>query len=277
MPWGDYGEILYAGINVRDKETGKFYVSRTAPFLPTVYRDPQEPFLFVTDSLKKKLEQTDLKEISFQQAVKDRIVSLAWEKWDLSAPEPAVYPSGDMDAEEYILRRKRNEQLAEAMENIWVVLFPTKGLVTKGEHPTLVEQSIGGADIFTAEINSKNIFVSEKAKEWFDEHGNGCIEFELFPTTHATDDEIANLSKSADEKRLRKEKSEKMTDKDWHLWHRLIDESKKLLTEIDNAKREETKARWKQKALSNLLQARELYPLQDRENEMLETLQKDER
>jgi hypothetical protein len=40
MPWGDYGEVLYAGINVRDKDTGNYYVLRTAPFVPCVYRNP---------------------------------------------------------------------------------------------------------------------------------------------------------------------------------------------------------------------------------------------
>ena len=66
-----------------------------------------------------------------------------------------------------------------------------------------------------------------------------------------------------------------MTSKDWALWHRLIDEAKKLMNEIDTAKQEKTKERRRNKALENLLKARELYPLQDKENEILETSLKD--
>ena len=271
MPWGDYGEVLYAGWGEQDKETGKFYVSRTAPFVPEVYRDLRLPFLFVTDSLKKKLEQSPLNGLNFQEAVKDRIVSLDWEKWDLSAPEPAVYPSGDMDAEEYIVRRKHNAQLAGAMGTIWAVIFPAEGFTTKeGE---LITQSVGDSDIFAVEINSDNdIFVSERAMTWFTEHGENCLRFEPCATKTGTDKEMVELKKSADEKRLRQEKSAKMTDKDWQLWHRLKNEAEKLLKNLDTAKREETRLKWKQKACENIKAANEIYPINEREMEVFQKL-----
>ena len=278
MPWGDYGEILFSGYNSRDKNTGNFYVSRTAPFLPCIYRDSREAFLFIAETLKTKLEQSSLKGFVFQQAIKDKIVSLAWEKWDLSAKEPAIYPSGDMDAEEYIIRRKHNPQLAETMENIWTIIFPTQGLVT--EKRELIIQSLGNSDVFTAEINSgsilsQDIFVSEKAMLWFVEYGENCLTFEPCITKTGTDEEIETLRKLVEKKRLRKEKSDKMTDKDWSLWHRLINEAKKLMNEIDTAKQEKTKERRKNKALENLLKAKDLYPLQETENKLLDTLLKD--
>jgi hypothetical protein len=279
MPWTEYGEVLYAGINVYDSETKNYYMSRTAPFVPCIYRDPNQPFLFVTDTIKRKLEQSTLTGFTFRQAIKDRIVSLAWETWNLSAPEPAVYPSGDMDAEEYILRRKHNELLADEMENIWAVIFPTKGFVSQEACPKLIEQTIGDADIFTAEINAneflKEIIVSDKAMQWISEQGNECVHFEVLPTKIGTNDEIEKLQRRADDKRFRQEKSDKMTDKDWQLWHRLINESKKLLETIDTAKKEETKERWRKKAKENLLTAREMYPLQKRESENLDILLKD--
>lgn len=278
MPWGDYGEILFAGYNFQDKKSGNFYISRTAPFLPCVYRDPREAFLFITENLKTKLEQSSLKGLAFQQAIKDKIVSLAWETWNLSAPEPTIYPSGDMDAEEYIIRRKHNQQLAETMEDIWAVVLPIKGLATRNGE--LVLQSIGESDIFTVEINSGNIlsqdiFVSEKAMLWFVEHSEDCLTFEPCITKMATDNEIDELRKSAAEKRTKQEMSDRMSDKDWQLWHRLINEAKRLIKEIDTAKQEKTKEKRKKKALENLLQAKGLYPLLDKESMMLETLLND--
>ncbi|MDR2905951.1 MAG: hypothetical protein LBU73_08355, partial [Helicobacteraceae bacterium] len=88
MPRGDYGEVLYAGLNGINKETGHYSISRTAPFVPKIYRDRyeslyagrREPLLFVTETFKQKIEKANFKGISFQQAVKHWIVLLEWEK-----------------------------------------------------------------------------------------------------------------------------------------------------------------------------------------------------
>lgn len=275
MPWGSYGEVLFAGINSYDKTNGNYYVSRTAPFLPAVYRDPYEPFLFVRESMKLQLEKSELKGLAFQEAVKDRIVLLPWGEWDLSASEPAVYPSGDMDAEEYILRRKHNERLAQEMGKIWVVIFPAKGFVIPGKNPELLEQTIGDSDIFSVTYGSKEIFVTEKARAWFSEKGVEDVCFEPFPTKMGTDEEIDVLKKRFEMECFRREKAEKMTNKDWNFWHGLINESKKLFEGLDSAKREATKERWKKKALENLLKAEELYPLQEKEKTMQEMLKRE--
>jgi len=276
MPWGDYGEVLYAGLNSMNKETGSYYVSRTAPFVPKIYRDTYQPLyggkcqplLFVTETFKQKFEKANLKGISFQQAVKDRIVSLEWEKWDLSAAEPALYPSGDMDAEEYIVRRKRNEKLAAEMETIWAVVLPKKGLVTretKTEKPVLIEQSIGDYDVFSAEYISHEIFVSEKAVLWFKENIDDEIYFEKLPVVQVNKEELDRIQNDYNQSLIRKERESKMTDKDWQLWHRLRSEAKKLLENLATAKREETKVKWKQKALENIKMANEMYPFNERD------------
>jgi len=276
MPWGDYGEVLYAGLNSLDKKNGNYYVSRTAPFVPKIYRDRYqslyagryEPVLFVTETFKQKLEKVNFKDISFRQAVKDRIVSLEWEKWDLTAREPAIYPSGDMDAEDYIVRRKHNEKLAAEMEPIWAVVLPKKGFVTRkttNENPVLAEQSIGEYDIFSAEYVSHEIFVSEKAVLWFTENIDDELYFEKFPVAKVGKEELYKLQNDYDQFLIRQEKESKMTDKDWQLYFRLKNEAEKLLKSIETARREETKIKWKQKALENLKMANEIYPINERE------------
>lgn len=275
MPWGDYGEVLYAGLNVFDKENGNYSVSRTAPFVPQIYRDIYqplyagrcEPLLFVTETFKAKLEKANFKDISFQKAVKNRIVSLEWEKWDLTADEPTLYPSGDMDAEEYIVRRKHNEKLADEMENIWAVVLPKKGFVTREtikEKPVLIEQSISDFDIFSAEYVSHEIFVTEKAVLWFEKNINDEIYFEKFPIAQVSKEELEKMQNDYNQALVRQEKESKMTDKDWQLWHRLRSEAEKLLKNIETAKREETKQKWKQKALENIRIINEMYPLSEK-------------
>ena len=275
MPWGSYGELLFAGINTYDKTNGNYYISRTAPYIPYVYRDISEPFLLITETLKKELEKSGLKGFSFQKAIKDRIVSLAWEAWDFLAEEPAIYPSGDMDAEEYILRRKHNKQLADEMEDIWAVLFPQKGLVLWGEQPTLLLQTAGDSDIFMAEYSPVNdIFVTERAMEWFHRHGNGDVYCEPYATRSGTDEEICFLEQERERYLYKKTRGEAMTDKDWLLWHRLISESERLLAGLSSAKREATKIKRQDKALKNLLKADELYPLQEKEKAIAEALKR---
>ncbi|MDR2904367.1 MAG: hypothetical protein LBU73_00175, partial [Helicobacteraceae bacterium] len=233
-----------------------------------------EPLLFVTETFKQKIEKANFKGISFQQAVKHWIVLLEWEKWDLTADEPALYPSGDMDAEEYIVRRKHNEKLAAEMETIWAVVLPKKGFVTKEttiEKPALVEQTIGYYDIFSAEYKSHEIFVSEKAVLWFKENIDDELYFEKFPVTKISKEELDKTQNDYNQSLIKRERESKMTKKDWQLWHRLLDEAKKLLTNLETAKREETKIKWKQKALENIRIANEMYPLNERE---MDTLQK---
>ena len=228
-----------------------------------------------TETFKQKLEKANLKGISFQQAVKDRIVSLEWEKWDLNAPEPALYPSGDMDSEEYIIRRKHNEKLAAEMETIWAVVLPKKGFVTREttkEQSVLIEQSIGDYDIFFAEYVSHEIFVSERAVLWFKENIDDEIYFEEFPVLQVSDEELSKLQNEYKQSIVLQEKEKKMTNKDWQLWHRLGNEAKKLLENLETAKREDTKVKWKQKALENIKIANEMYPFNDREMEDFQKL-----
>ena len=283
MPWGYYGEVLYAGLNGINKETGDYSVSRTAPFVPKIYRDTYqslyagrcEPLLFVTETFKQKFGNANFKGISFRQAVKDRIVSLEWEKWDLNADEPALYPSGDMDAEEYIVRRKHNEKLAAEMENIWTVILPQKGFVTREtmiEKSVLIEQSIGDYEIFSAEYVSHEIFVSEKAVLWFKENIDDELYFEKFPVTQISQKEFDKIQNDYNQSLIRQERESKMTRKDWQLWHRLLSEAKKILANLETAKREETKIKWEQKALENIRIINEMYPLNEREMEAIQKL-----
>jgi hypothetical protein len=92
-PWGDYGNILVSGLLDRDETSGLLLIERTGPFVPPISIGGLHSPLVVTDSFRRELERSGLTGFGFQPAVKQRIVRLAWERWDRSAAEPAEYPA----------------------------------------------------------------------------------------------------------------------------------------------------------------------------------------
>jgi len=193
MPWGDYGNILFHGLSSRDDATGQRIIERTAPSMPRIWLD--NSWLFVVDDMKKMLEQSGLKGLSFQLAIKKRIVLLDWMKWDLSAPDPQVYPS-QCEPENYILGRKHNQKLSDEIGEIWSVIPSDQGLELEFKHPkpsALIAQSLGDADFLVPANNQfDKFYVSEKAKDWFSQNGidDVYVKSKPVPIKEATTEEI---------------------------------------------------------------------------------------
>jgi hypothetical protein len=269
MPWDDYGEVLFAGCGGVNRKTKEYSVWRTAPYVPSVCKAGRAGFLFITDTMKRLLEDSGLCGLTFLPAVKEHIVFLDWEKWDLTAPEPKIYPGGDMDAEEYITRRKHNDRLAEEMENIWAAIPIKNGydLWAEGSFAAFAARKVDGYDIFipanAESFIKKNIYVSEKGRNWFIQNANGDVSFAdtPVPIKEIQEQELIALEEKVEQERIKQEKASVMTDADWRQWHRLTREAEKLSQERHNAKSEAVKIRRTEKAISNLLEADKLYPI----------------
>ena len=286
MPWGEYGKILFAGHNFYNIKTGQYEVWRTAPFVPSISRTFPKGLLFVTDSMKQEIEKSGLRGLTFQLAVKKRIVLFEWEKWDLSASEPKVYPSGDMDAEEYITRRKHSEQLSEEIGDIWAAIPTTQGYeighrdFSAVPEIALVAHTLGNADIFTPSFSygysmQERIYVSEKAKDWFLQNGNGDVCFDNAPILifEVSEQELNVIQSDAEQERIRKEKESAMTKADWSKWHRLIREAEKLSKERHDAKSENVRNRRTANAIAKLNEADKLYPIRPSYEKLIDELQ----
>ena len=107
MPWGSYGMVLWQGKYIYDRDSDMHLVFRTGPFCPSIYRTEYNsayPVLIVKKDVLHHLTVSGLTGFVPKPVCKEKIVRLDWEKCDLSAPEPQIYPSGDMDAENYIIR-----------------------------------------------------------------------------------------------------------------------------------------------------------------------------
>lgn len=174
MPWGSYGEMLWQGIYYFNERTKIHCISRTAPFCPEIYRsqyDSQMPVVIVKEDVKNLIENhfTDL---NFTEIYKEKIVKIDWQDWDLSADEPAIYPSGDMDAEEYIVHRKHSESLSEEMGKLYALIPDKEGYAyydEKDNKEKLVKSTLSEKDIFVANsLKNQEIYVSEKMKSFLE-------------------------------------------------------------------------------------------------------------
>ena len=144
------------------------------------------PVLIVKEEVLRLIESVNLTGITVKPIIKEKIVKLNWETWDLSKPEPQIYPSGDMDAEEYITRRKHNETTAEQMGNLYALIPQKDGLLyCEGVRNTskLVEQSLSGIDVFIDRLYSycsSEIYVSEKVKNLLPSSMATCFLFKKY-------------------------------------------------------------------------------------------------
>lgn len=271
MPWGSYGEMLWQGIYGYDKDTNSHMVFRTGAFCPSIYRSQynrESPVLIVKENVLQYITEANLTGFVLQPVSKEKIVKLDWENWDLQAPEPLVYPSGSMDAEEYITRRKHNEAVAEQIGNLFALIPQKDGLLyceQERSSAKLVEQSLSGLDIFIDRIFydfCSEIYVSEKAKDVLSKHYSDLLIFQEVPMFVADENLLLQLEQTAKRKEYKKQREAEMTKNDWQRWFRLKDDARKLIEGFSLLKTESAKSKRKLNINDKLNSANEIYPLE---------------
>lgn len=271
MPWGSYGEMLWQGIYVYDKHTNSHMVFRTGAFCPSIYRSQynrEAPVLIVKEDVLQYIIDANLKGFTHQPVSKEKIVKLDWENWDMTAPEPKIYPAGDMDAEEYITRRKHNEAIAAQIGNIYALIPQKDGLLyceQERNSAKLVEQSLSGLDIFIDRLFydfCSEIYVSEKAKDVLSEYYSDLLTFQEVRTFVADDSLLLQLEEITERKEYKKQREAEMTTADWQKWYRLKDSARELIEGLLLLKTETAKTKQKLKIIEKLKSANEIYPLE---------------
>lgn len=271
MPWGSYGEMLWQGIYSYDKDTNSHMVFRTGVFCPSIYRSQynrESPVLIVKENALQYIIDANLTGFVLQPVNKEKIVKLDWENWDLQSPEPLIYPSGSMDAEEYITRRKHNETVAEQIGNLFALIPQKDGLLyceQERSSAKLVEQSLSGLDIFIDRIFydfCSEIFISEKAKDVLFKHYSDLLIFQEVPIFVADENLLLQLEQTAKRKEYQKQREAEMTKNDWQRWFRLKDDARKLIEGFSLLKTESAKSKRKLNINDKLNSANEIYPLE---------------
>lgn len=271
MPWGSYGEMLWQGVYCFDKDSASHIVFRTGPFCPSIYRSQynrERPVLIVKEDTLQHIREANLKGFEIQPVNKGKIVKLDWENWDLQSPEPQIYPSGNMDAEEYIKRRKHSEATSEQIGELFALTPQTDGLLyceQERSSAKLVEQSLSGLDIFIDRIFCdfcSEIYVSEKAKDILSKYYSDLLIFQEVPIFVADENLLLQLEQTAKRKEYQKQREAKMTKNDWQRWFRLNDDARKLIEGLSLLKTESAKSKRKLNINDKLNSANEIYPLE---------------
>lgn len=271
MPWGSYGEMLWQGIYSYDKDTNSHMVFRTGVFCPSIYRSQynrESPVLIVKENALQYIIDANLTGFVLQPVNKEKIVKLDWENWNLQSPEPLIYPSGSMDAEEYITRRKHNETVAEQIGNLFALIPQKDGLLyceQERSSAKLVEQSLSGLDIFIDRIFydfCSEIYISEKAKDVLFKHYSDLLIFQEVPIFVADENLLLQLEQTAKRKEYQKQREAEMTKNDWQRWFRLKDDARKLIEGFSLLKTESAKSKRRLNINDKLNSANEIYPLE---------------
>lgn len=177
-PWGDYSDILNAGMSTHlDREGGLIQLERTGPYIPPISL-PGLGDIIVTDAFRQKLLASGLSGFHFQPVIKRHIVHLDWQTWNLSTDEPAEYPEGG-EPEGYILDRPHSPAIAAAMGDLWEVIVADAANIHREKKPSrilLVAASVRGGDLFRAE-GILRVYATEKAKTWLEQHAGGHVSF----------------------------------------------------------------------------------------------------
>lgn len=122
MSWGDYGAILFRGfLKVMDKKFNNLdtpELERIAPYIPDMYIANSRD-LVIGDRVKNLFEEHRVTGIiSYKEIKKKKIVRLDWENWDRASELPQYIPSSG-EPEDYIIKGKHDEMLAETLPNFW--------------------------------------------------------------------------------------------------------------------------------------------------------------
>ena len=184
--WGDYGHILQHGMTAHlGREDGMLCLERTGPYMPPV-TFPGLGDVLLREEARQLLEAGGFEGVSFRPVVKKRILELHWEKWNLSAPEPAEYPESG-EPEDFVLAHPHDQRIADALGDVWELLVPRVDasvgvdLDKKWGWPTRFHVEVAlwdGSELFRS---NGGVFLTERAKEIFSLNWSDCISLEECP------------------------------------------------------------------------------------------------
>lgn len=130
----------------------------------------------------------------------------------------------------------------------------------KDNRDKLVKSTLSEKDIFVANsLKNQEIYVSEKMKSFLESNFQNEIYFE--PVILAEPKNLQETKETFLNLDLLKEKSGKMTTKDWQNWHSIKRDAEKLIEGIDKLKTNHAKNKRRTKIEFLLNQANEIYPL----------------
>ena len=180
--WGDYGEILHHGISWnRERVDGVIQLERTGPFIPALSM-PSTDEVVIVDDLRRRLSASDLQGFVVRPVTKRKIVRLEWQTWP-DAGEPAQYPAGG-EPENYVLRRRHHDPTADELGALWE-LSAEYAVQFCAEDASAVSVDQPHADFFVGSVRHPGVYVSAKAREWFENEVRECVAWDALQLVRA--------------------------------------------------------------------------------------------
>ncbi|GIZ14435.1 hypothetical protein [Capnocytophaga catalasegens] len=159
---GDFADILWNGFVIHSRKNDTTAVERFGSDVPPIYVNNRQ--IILTDETKQQLETFDLQGFEFKEVEKRKIIKGDWLNFNESFFEKFNNPTFDP-----IEKGKHSKETAEAMYNLWIIK-PLQKIYFKKLGNQQFEFSIEKtADFYIGNGDKLGIFISEKAKQIFEE------------------------------------------------------------------------------------------------------------
>lgn len=159
---GDFTSLLWNGFVTRDNN--QIVVERFGADVPPIYIDFAD--IIITDAIKQKIVRSDLCGFEFCEVKKHKIIKGDWKNFTMDFFEPYDDPTYDP-----IKKGKHCPETADLMPKLWVIqpLFELK--FKKISHDDFEVTPSGYADFYQGAGDKIGIFISPKAKSFFESLG----------------------------------------------------------------------------------------------------------
>ncbi len=189
--WGDYGDVLVAGMAHRAAD-GILQLRRTGPFIPPI-SFPDE--VIVRDDFRALLESSNLAPLEFRPVQKKKIVDFNWTKWKWDeALRDDRYPP-ESEPSEYIDSRKHSPTASDRMSKVWELSLTSESVPFQYQnefytwvgHYIIDPASWNGDPLFYGRhAGGRNaLCCTDAGKKWLKAHAKKWVAFERILTAPA--------------------------------------------------------------------------------------------
>lgn len=184
-PWGDWGDILWAGLTPWNEDKQSISIERTGPFTPKAYFSSNN-FIF-TKEIKELIEKSSLKGIKFLYEIeKKKIINLDWTKWDVNK-DITEYLDDLYEPVDLIFDGINDVKLNQDMPSYYLASIKNQIHLNKNklinmqnlsEYITFADHKLDNSDFFMG-IEIIGCFISERAKDWLEKYCPNCFNYYL--------------------------------------------------------------------------------------------------
>ncbi|MGG5508025.1 MULTISPECIES: hypothetical protein [unclassified Myroides] len=185
MPWGDYGNILFAGLlktfDENYNDIDPYIIERIGPYIPDIYVGDSQKLVVKKELFDLFLIHDVRSTFKRHKILIKKFIKIDWQSWDPTKP-PEKYPRGG-EPYNYIKYGHHNEDLLKMVSKKYYGLnFEEKDILKIiSDNKDFVTYTHWGIVIDKANeeiMNSRGgIVVNEKVKDLIEKNTDNCLRF----------------------------------------------------------------------------------------------------